>query len=66
MAPPKLVRLYSDLWLVSASMRILDGECSSSSLSHYLGWSSPPGGSVIDAQLLELGKNNDCNRSRAS
>ncbi|GJW33592.1 sacsin isoform X1 [Tanacetum coccineum] len=58
-APPKLVRLYSDLWLVSASMRILDGECSSTSLSHYLGWSSPPGGSVIAAQLLELGKNNE-------
>lgn len=58
-APPKLVRLFSDLWLVSASMRILDGECSSTSLSHYLGWSSPPSGSVIAAQLLELGKNNE-------
>ncbi|XP_071734151.1 uncharacterized protein [Rutidosis leptorrhynchoides] len=58
-APPKLVRLYSDLWLVSASMRILDGNCSSTSLSLYLGWSSPPGGSVIAAQLLELGKNNE-------
>lgn len=58
-APPKLVRLYTDLWLVSASMRILDGECSSSVLSHCLGWSSPPGGSVIAAQLLELGKNNE-------
>ncbi|KAL3502258.1 hypothetical protein ACH5RR_036707 [Cinchona calisaya] len=58
-APPKLVRLYSDLWLVSASMRILDAECSSSALSHYLGWSSPPAGSVIAAQLLELGKNNE-------
>ncbi|GFQ05377.1 sacsin [Phtheirospermum japonicum] len=58
-APPKLVRLFSDLWLVSASMRILDGECSSSALSHQLGWSNPPGGSVIAAQLLELGKNNE-------
>lgn len=58
-APPKLVRLYSDLWLVSASMRILDGECSSSALSNQLGWSNPPGGSVIAAQLLELGKNNE-------
>ncbi|KAL4575550.1 hypothetical protein LXL04_022397 [Taraxacum kok-saghyz] len=58
-APPKLVRLSSDLWLVSASMRILDGECSSTSLSHYLGWSTPPSGSVIAAQLLELGKNNE-------
>lgn len=58
-APPKLVRLYSDLWLVSASMRILDGECSSTALSYHLGWSSPPGGSVIAAQLLELGKNSE-------
>ncbi|XP_052204846.1 LOW QUALITY PROTEIN: uncharacterized protein LOC127809789 [Diospyros lotus] len=58
-APPKLVRLYTDLWLVSASMRILDGECSSTALSQQLGWSSPPGGSVIAAQLLELGKNNE-------
>lgn len=58
-APPKLVRLPADLWLVSASMRILDGECSSTALSFSLGWSSPPGGSVIAAQLLELGKNNE-------
>ncbi|KAL4186156.1 hypothetical protein AMTRI_Chr09g12820 [Amborella trichopoda] len=58
-APPKLVRLQSDLWLVSASMRILDGECSSTALSLSLGWSLPPGGSVIAAQLLELGKNNE-------
>ncbi|XP_042978918.1 sacsin isoform X3 [Carya illinoinensis] len=58
-APPKLVRLQTDLWLVSASMRILDGECSSTALSHGLCWSSPPGGSVIAAQLLELGKNNE-------
>ncbi|XP_028766970.1 sacsin [Neltuma alba] len=58
-APPKLVRPQTDLWLVSASMRILDGECSSTALSHSLGWMSPPGGSVIAAQLLELGKNNE-------
>ncbi|KAL6189694.1 hypothetical protein ACLB2K_036097 [Fragaria x ananassa] len=58
-APPKLVRLQADMWLVSASMRILDGEYSSTALSSSLGWSSPPGGSVIAAQLLELGKNNE-------
>uniref|UniRef100_A0A7N0RD15 RING-type domain-containing protein n=1 Tax=Kalanchoe fedtschenkoi TaxID=63787 RepID=A0A7N0RD15_KALFE len=58
-APPKLVRLKSDMWLVSASMRILDGECSSTALSHHLGWSSTPAGTVIAAQLLELGKNNE-------
>ncbi|KAF7808226.1 sacsin isoform X2 [Senna tora] len=58
-APPKLVRPQTDLWLVSASMRILDGECSSTALLYSLGWMSPPGGSVIAAQLLELGKNNE-------
>lgn len=58
-APPKLVRLQIDMWLVSASMRILDGECSSTALSYYLGWLSPPGGNAIAAQLLELGKNNE-------
>ncbi|RAL41091.1 hypothetical protein DM860_008789 [Cuscuta australis] len=58
-APPKLVRPMTDLWLVSASMRILDGECSSTILSHHLGWSSPPGGSVVAAQILELGKDNE-------
>ncbi|KAG0476068.1 hypothetical protein HPP92_012909 [Vanilla planifolia] len=58
-APPKIVRLREDIWLVSASSRILDGECCSSFLSSSLGWSSPPSGSVIAAQLLELGKNNE-------
>ncbi|KAK4746859.1 hypothetical protein SAY87_025896 [Trapa incisa] len=58
-APPKHVRLERDMWLVSASLRILDGECSSTALSYGLGWSSSPGGAVIAAQLLELGKNND-------
>lgn len=58
-APPKLVRLQEDLWLVSASMRLLDGDCSSSALAFCLGWLSPPAGNVIAAQLLELGKNNE-------
>ncbi|PKA59238.1 E3 ubiquitin-protein ligase MUL1 [Apostasia shenzhenica] len=58
-APPKLVRLKGDMWLVSASSRILNGECSSSALSSCLGWSYPPSGNVLAAQLLELGKNNE-------
>nr|KYP37061.1 Sacsin [Cajanus cajan] len=58
-APPKVVRPLNDLWLVSASMRVLDGECSSTALLYGLGWMSPPGGGVIAAQLLELGKNNE-------
>ncbi|KAJ0963928.1 hypothetical protein J5N97_029050 [Dioscorea zingiberensis] len=57
-APPKLVRLQGDMWLVSASTRLLAGECSSC-LSVCLGWSSPPGGSILAAQLLELGKDNE-------
>ncbi|KAG0476035.1 hypothetical protein HPP92_012876 [Vanilla planifolia] len=35
--PPKIVRLREDIWLVSASSRILDGECCSSFLSSSLG-----------------------------
>ncbi|XP_062184286.1 uncharacterized protein LOC133888156 isoform X2 [Phragmites australis] len=58
-APPKQVRMQEDMWIVSASSRILDGECTSSALSYSLGWLSPPSGSVIAAQLLELGKNNE-------
>ncbi|KAG8066703.1 hypothetical protein GUJ93_ZPchr0004g39583 [Zizania palustris] len=58
-APPKQVRTQEDMWIVSASSRILDGEHTSSALSYNLGWLSPPSGSVIAAQLLELGKNNE-------
>lgn len=58
-APPMLVRSRTDMWLVSASMRILDGECASTILSYQLGWSSAPGGSVVAAQILELGKDNE-------
>ncbi|KAI0491374.1 hypothetical protein KFK09_025634 [Dendrobium nobile] len=58
-APPKIVRPREDIWLVSASSRILDGECRSLALFSGLGWSSPPSGTVIAAQLLELGKNNE-------
>ncbi|KAJ3692968.1 hypothetical protein LUZ60_012063 [Juncus effusus] len=58
-APPKQVRLQSDMWIVSASSRILDGDCVSSALLQILGWSIPPSGNVIAAQLLEMGKNNE-------
>ncbi|XP_020581520.1 sacsin isoform X2 [Phalaenopsis equestris] len=58
-APPKIVRPREDIWLVSASSRILDGECRSFALSWSLGWYLPPSGNVIAAQLLELGKNNE-------
>ncbi|KAH7404684.1 hypothetical protein KP509_15G038000 [Ceratopteris richardii] len=57
LAPPRLVRLPADLWLVSASMRILNGDCRSAFLSEKLGWTSHLGGNVLAAQLLELGRN---------
>lgn len=56
-APPQHVRLQEDIWLVSASMRILDGECRSLVLASKLGWASRPSGRCLAAQLLELGKN---------
>ncbi|KAG0589167.1 hypothetical protein KC19_1G000400 [Ceratodon purpureus] len=57
-APPKHVALQDDMWLLSASMRILDGDCGrSSALASKLGWSSLPTGRRLAAQLLELGKN---------
>lgn len=56
-APPKHVALQDEMWLVSASMRILDGECRSSALASKLGWLSRPTGNKLAAQLLELGKN---------
>ncbi|EFJ19830.1 hypothetical protein SELMODRAFT_152901 [Selaginella moellendorffii] len=56
LAPPRLVRLPSDIWLVSATMRILDGQCDSPGLCQRLGWSSKLSGNILAAQLLELGK----------
>lgn len=55
-APPKIVRPVSQMWLVSATMRILDGECHSSSLHSNLGWLSRPNVSVLAAQLIELSR----------
>eukprot|EP00897_Mesotaenium_endlicherianum_P007203 jgi/Mesen1/6510/ME000332S05518 len=50
-APPPV-----DTWLVSASLRILDAQCHSAALASRLGWSQWPGGNILAAQLLELGK----------
>eukprot|EP00798_Chlamydomonas_sp_ICE-L_P006706 gene6706-3376_t len=55
LALPTLVRPSSDMWLVSSSMFILDGECRSSALAAGLGWASPIGGGVLAHQLLQLG-----------
>lgn len=53
---PRFCRPASDMWLVSASLRVLDGECRSAALAHQLGWDKSPGPAVLAAQLLELGK----------
>jgi sacsin len=53
---PRFCRPAADMWLVSASLRILDGECRSASLAHQMGWDKSPGPAVLAAQLLELGK----------
>jgi sacsin len=53
---PRFCRPAVDMWLVSASLRILDGECRSAALAHQMGWDKPPGPAVLAAQLLELGK----------
>lgn len=56
LAPPRAVRPQADMWLCSSCMRILDGQCRSAALCEGLGWTGRPGGSIIAAQLMELGK----------
>ena len=55
-AAPKLVRPESQMWLVSATMFILDGEIRSASLAAKLGWEEHPNATVLAAQLVELSK----------
>lgn len=55
-AAPKLVRPKSQMWLVSATMFILDGECRSASLATKLGWEDHPNATVLAAQLVALSK----------
>lgn len=52
-AAPKLVRPRSQMWFVSATMFILDGECQSGSLAAKLGWEQHPNVDVLAAQLIE-------------
>lgn len=62
-APPKVVRLKSQMWLVSSTMRILDGECISSHIQLKLGWLKCPNVGVLAAQLIELSKAYGCTKS---
>lgn len=55
-APPKVVRSKSQMWLVSASMRILDGECRSQTLPSMLGWTQSPNVAVLAEQLVEMAR----------
>ena len=55
LAPPRLLRLTSDAWLVSATLGLLAFSPQSSLLKNSLGWSSPPRAAVVIAQLLKLG-----------
>lgn len=50
----ELVRPQSEGWLVSASLHLLDGSCSSR-LAHYMGWDQPIPAQILASQLLELG-----------
>lgn len=55
-AAPKLVRPKSQMWLVSATMFILDGEFRSATLAAKLGWEEHPNATVLAAQLVALSK----------
>jgi len=55
-APPTSVRPKSQMWMVSSSMFILDGECDSRYLQTELGWMDCPNVGVLTRQLIELSK----------
>lgn len=55
-APHTIVRPKSQMWMVSSSMLILDGECDTTYLQTKLGWMDCPNVSVLSRQLIELSK----------
>lgn len=55
-AAPSTVRPKTQMWMVSCSMHILDGECCSMYLQHKLGWMDCPTIDVLSTQLIELSK----------
>ena len=55
-ASPAIVRPKSQMWMVSSSMLILDGECDKTYLQTKLGWTDCPSVSVLSTQLIELSK----------
>ncbi|KAJ1427629.1 Sacsin [Sesbania bispinosa] len=55
-ASPTVVRPISQMWMVSSSMLILDGECKTTYLQTKLGWMDCPKVGVLSRQLIELSK----------
>ncbi|KDP43312.1 hypothetical protein JCGZ_24233 [Jatropha curcas] len=55
-ASPIIVRPKSQMWMVSCSIHILDGECDSNYLQNKLGWMDCPKVDVLTMQLIELSK----------
>lgn len=55
-ASPTTVRPKLQMWIVSSSMHILDGECHMQYLQTKLGWMDSPKVDVLSRQLIELSK----------
>ena len=55
-AAPNMVRPKSQMWMVSATMHMLDGEFSSTYLLRKLGWMDQLDANVLCTQLIELSR----------
>lgn len=65
-ASPDRVRPKSQMFLVSATMHLLDGECQSSYLHQKLGWTDCLSIDVLCRQLIEISKSYKEQKSRSS
>ncbi|MCO5547273.1 hypothetical protein L7F22_000720 [Adiantum nelumboides] len=57
LASPRTTRPKSQMWHVSATMHIVDGEFCSRLMMSKLGWLEKPNLSILAMQLIELSKN---------
>lgn len=55
-AAPKFVRPRTQVWMVSSSLHILEGEFTSTPLHRNLGWMDNPSINVLSKQLIDLSK----------
>ena len=55
----QVVRPWEDRWLVSASVRVLDGEVRSDTLRKLFGWHEPPDLFVLAAQLGQISQTSE-------